>query len=129
MQIFFYFTYLLSLSHLYLYVYTHTREHVCTEASVVSNSLWPYELQPTRFLCPWDSPGKNTGLGCYFLLQGIFPTQGSCPYLLCLWHCRWILYRLSHLGSPYSNSIWVCIPTVQTHTISQTYIPTVTYKG
>ena len=32
---------------------------------------------PTRLLCPWDSPGKNTGVGWYFLLQGIFPTQGS----------------------------------------------------
>ena len=31
----------------------------------------------TRLLCPWDSPGKNIGVGCYFLLQGIFPTQGS----------------------------------------------------
>ena len=35
--------------------------------------------------CPWDFPGKNTGVGCYFLLQGIFPTQGSNP---CLLHCR-----------------------------------------
>ena len=35
-----------------------------------------YGLQPTRLLCPWDSPGKNTGVGCHALLQGIFPTQG-----------------------------------------------------
>ena len=86
MQIFFYFTYLLSLTHLYLYVYTHThthtREHVCTDASVVFNSLLPHELQPTRFLCPWDSPGKNTGVGCHFFLQGIFPTQESKLHLL-----------------------------------------------
>ena len=34
-------------------------------------------LQPTRLLCPWDFPGKNTGVGCHFLLQGIFPTPGS----------------------------------------------------
>ena len=46
---------------------------------------------------PWDSPGKNTGVGCHFLLQGIFPTQGSNPDLL---HCRQILYHLSHQGSP-----------------------------
>ena len=39
---------------------------------------------PGRLLCPWDSPGKNTGVGCHFLLQGIFPTQGSNPCLL-LW--------------------------------------------
>ena len=37
----------------------------------------PYGLKPTRLLCPWDSPGKNTGVGCYFLLQGIFLTKGS----------------------------------------------------
>ena len=36
-------------------------------------------FQPTRLLCPWDSPGKNTGVGCYALLQGILLTQGSNP--------------------------------------------------
>ena len=65
--------------------------------SVVSNSLWPHELQPIRLLCPWDSPGKNTRVGCHFLLQGIFQIQGSNPGLL---HCRQILYHLSCLGSP-----------------------------
>ena len=40
-------------------------------------SLWPHGLQPARLLCPWDFPGKNTGVGCHFLLQGIFLTQGS----------------------------------------------------
>ena len=39
-------------------------------------------LYPTRLLCPWDFPGKNTGVDCYFLLQGIFPTQESNPCLL-----------------------------------------------
>ena len=42
-------------------------------------------------LCPWDSPGKNTGAGCHFLLQGIFLTQESNPHLLCLLHCGWVL--------------------------------------
>ena len=42
----------------------------------MSNSLLPYRLQPARLLCSWNSPGKNTRVGCYFLLQGIFPTQG-----------------------------------------------------
>ena len=37
--------------------------------SVVSSSLRPHGLQPTRLLHPWDSPGKNTGVGCHFLLQ------------------------------------------------------------
>ena len=45
--------------------------------SVVSHSLQPYELQPTRLRCLWDCPGKNTGVGCHFLLQRIFLTQGS----------------------------------------------------
>ena len=65
--------------------------------SFVSNSLWPHGLQPARLLCPWDSPGKNTGVGCHALLHGIFPTQGSNPGLP---HCRQILYQLSHQGSP-----------------------------
>ena len=44
--------------------------------------LWPHGLKPSRLICPWDSPGKNTGVGCHFLLQGIFLTQGSNPHLL-----------------------------------------------
>ena len=44
-----------------------------------------------------DSPGKNTGVGCHALFQGIFPTQGLNPHLL---YCRCILYCLSHQGSP-----------------------------
>ena len=46
---------------------------------------------------PRDSPGQSTGVGSLSLLQGIFPTQGSNPGLS---HCRWILYELSHKGSP-----------------------------
>ena len=65
--------------------------------SVVSSSLQPCGLWPARLLCPWDSPGKNTGVGCHALLQGVFPTQGS---NLGLQHCRRILYQLSHKGSP-----------------------------
>ena len=53
-------------------------------------------LQPTRLLCLWDFPRKDTGVGCHYLLQGIFPTQGSNPGLP---YCRWILYHLSHRGS------------------------------
>ena len=41
----------------------------CCVASVVSNSVRPHRQQPTRLPCPWDSPGKNTGVGCHFLLQ------------------------------------------------------------
>ena len=53
-----------------------------------------------------DSPGKNTGVGCYALLQGIFPTQGLNPGLP---HCRRILYQLSHQGSPRILE-WVAYP-------------------
>ena len=49
------------------------------------------------FATPWNSPGQNTGVGSLSVLQGIFPTQGSNPDLP---HCRWILYQLSHQGSP-----------------------------
>ena len=41
----------------------------CWVASVVSDSMRPHRWQPTRLPCPWDSPGKNTGVGCHFLLQ------------------------------------------------------------
>ena len=55
---------------------------------VMSDSLLPYELKLTRLLCPWDSPGTNTGTGCHFLLWGIFPTQESNLYLLHLSHWK-----------------------------------------
>ena len=45
--------------------------------SVVSDSLQLHGLQYTNILCPWNFPGKNTGVGCHTLLQGIFPTHGS----------------------------------------------------
>ena len=51
------------------------------------------DCRPARLLCPGNYPGKNTGVGCHFLLQGIFPTQGSNP---CLPHCKQTLYCLSH---------------------------------
>ena len=60
--------------------------------SVGPNSLGPHGPQPARMLSPWDFPGKNTGVGCYFLLQGIFPTQGLNPGLLHLLHYRQIFY-------------------------------------
>ena len=54
---------------------------------VMSDSFQPHG--PTRLLCPWGSPGKNTGVGCHFLFQGIFLTQGLNPGFL---HCRRMLY-------------------------------------
>ena len=73
------------------YIYEHTFTHTCVyfrhqlinhiskevkwSHSVVSNSLQPHGLWPTRLLRPWDFPGKSTRVGCHFLLPGIFPTQ------------------------------------------------------
>ena len=63
----------------------------------MSDSLRPRELQPARLLCPWNSSGKNIGVGCHSLFHGIFPTWGSNQSLL---HCRQILYCLSHQEDP-----------------------------
>ena len=59
-------------------------------------TLHSHGLQPARLLCLWGFPGKNTGVGCYFLLQRIFPTKGSNPHLL---HWQAGSLSLSHLGS------------------------------
>ena len=72
-------------------VWFYSSSSACSVTSVMSNSLRPYGLQPTRLLCLWAFSGKNTGVGCHFLLQGIFSTQGSNPRLLGLLHCRQIL--------------------------------------
>ena len=62
----------------------------------MSDPLRPHELWPSSLLCPWDFPGKNPGVGCHFLLQVIFLTQGSNPGLL---HCKQTPYQLSHEGT------------------------------
>ena len=72
------------------------KESQRVSCSVMSDSLQPHRLYPDRLLCPWSSPGKNTGVGCHSLLQGISPTQGSNLGFL---HCRPIIYHLSHHGS------------------------------
>ena len=60
-----------------------SRHCVCSH-SFGSDSLRPHGL--SRFLCPWDSTGRNTGVGSHFLLQGIFLTQGLNTHLLFLLH-------------------------------------------
>ena len=70
--------------------------YVCSVAELCLTLCNP--MEPAKLLCPWDFSGKKTGVGCHFLLQQIFSTQGSDPYLL---PCRWILYHISHSGSPY----------------------------
>ena len=54
---------------LQLFTFPPTVYSVSVSRSVVADSLRPHGLQPTRFHCPWNSPGKNTGVGCHFLLQ------------------------------------------------------------
>ena len=72
--------------------------------SVISNSLWPHNCSLPGSSVHGDSPGKNAGVGCHALLQGIFahlqgifPTQGLNPGVP---HCMWILYYLNHQGNP-----------------------------
>ena len=76
----------------------HISMHSCSVTQLcptLCNSM-DWSWQPTRLLYPWNFPGKNTGVGCHALLQGLFPIQGLNPGLS---HCRWILYHLSHEGS------------------------------
>ena len=81
-----------------MYMQTLALTRVC---SAVLDPLRPHGLWFIRLLCPWDSPGKITGAGCYFLLQGIFLTQVSNPHLLCLLHWQVNSLLLSHQGSPW----------------------------
>ena len=79
---------------------SHTKEwnwitnlyHVCVSRLIVSDSLQTHGLWPSRLLCPWNSPGKNTGVHCHFLLQGVFLNLGLLP-------CREMLYYLSYQRS------------------------------
>ena len=67
----------------------------CEKSEVAQLCLTLCDPMDTRLLCPWDLLGKSTGVGCHFLLQGIFLTQGSNPGLP---HCRQTLYHQSHQG-------------------------------
>ena len=71
---------------------------MCISHSVMSYSLRPQGLEPTRLLCPWKSPDKNARVGSHSLLQEIFPSQRLNPGLL--YYCKWILYHVSHQGNP-----------------------------
>ena len=68
--------------------------NVSCSAVFYSEALWTIAHQ---LLCPWDSPGKNFGVGCHALLQGIFPTQGSHP---CLLHWQEGSLSSDSLGKP-----------------------------
>ena len=85
---------------------------LCFKKLVTFSFLWWSEVivaQSCPTLCnpmdsPWNSPGQNTGVGSFSLLQGIFPTQGWNPGVL---HCRWTLYQLSHKGGPFYGKVKV----------------------
>ena len=79
--------------------------HCCAGFSLVCGESESHSVFP-RLYSPWNSPDQNTGVGSLSLLQGIFSTQGSNPGLP---HCRWILYQLSHKGSPRTLE-WVAFP-------------------
>ena len=66
--------------------------------------LQTHGLKPFRLLSPWNSLGKNTGVGCHSLLQGIFPNPGIEPGLL---HCRQIFYCLSHRET--KECVYICV--------------------
>ena len=94
---------------------------VCVLTQSCPHTLRFHRLWPARLLCPWDSPGKNTGAGCYCLLQGIFLTQSLNPGLL---HRRQILLTSESPGIPevaHANTLglsppWSRGPTGQTST-------------
>ena len=75
--------------------------------AIMSDSLQPCGLQPARLLCPWDSPGKKTGVDSHFLLQGNFPNQGLNLRLLRFLHWQAGSLPLSHQWSPYICNIAV----------------------
>ena len=67
---------------LYKLWYSRVKAATLLRRSLLSDSLGPHRLWPSRRLCLWNFPGKNTGVGCHSLLQGIFPNQGWNPGLL-----------------------------------------------
>jgi len=85
----------------YLILPIYNKLCVCA-CSVMTNSLQPYGLYPCRHLCSWDSSGKNTGIGCHALLQGVFPTQVS-SFL----HWQMDSLQLAPPGKPHTLHWWV----------------------
>ena len=87
--------------------------------SVVSNSLRPHGLSPARLLYPWNFPGNNTGVGCHFLLQGIFPAQGSNARFLHLLYWQTKSFTTSTTWKAY---IWNLAITIFKNLISSLFI-------
>ena len=91
-----------------------SRHCVCAKSLQLCSTLCdPMDRSPLGSPCPWDFPGKNTGVGYHFLLQGIFPTQGLNPHLLChrYWHGSFLIpetgggSRLSSATLPQMHSV------------------------
>ena len=76
--------------------------HCCLVAKLCM-TLW--DPVNCRLLCPWNSPGKNTGVGCHSLFQGIFLTQGSKSCLLCLLHWQAASLPLAPVGNPKNTGV------------------------
>ena len=102
---------------------------VCVWAQLLNlclTLLRPHVLEPIRLLCPWDFPSENTGVGCHALLQGMFPTVGSNPLLLCLLHCRPVLYcwatgEATFIPRPLQTTLyWDCPRSLQIN-VNQTH--------
>ena len=75
--------------------------------SVGTDSLQSQVLRPVRFLCLWNFPGWNTGVNCLFLLQGIFPTQGSNPHLLYPLHWQADSFTTEPPGKPSIDNMFL----------------------
>ena len=89
--------------------------------SVMSSSLRCHGL-PTTLLYPWDFSCKNTGVGCHFLLQGIFPTQGSYPLLLHLLHWQVGSLAAEPLGKPPLRAYASMFMCMYTHIVTRVFI-------
>ena len=95
-----------------LYIYINWANVQCTwsvSQSVMSASLWPHGLHSTRLLCLWNSPGKNTRVGCHFLLQGIhLKLTQNYKSTICQWNLKKMknIYLVSHLGSAALTAVW-----------------------
>ena len=115
----------LQVTHMHTYTQMHTNKimGVCM-LSIVSGSLGPCGLQPIRLLCLWNFPGKNTGVGCHALLQGIFRIQGSNPSLLHFLHWQAFSLPLAPPGKPSLNTQLLSPSLFQAQPLLTTFLPT-----
>ena len=92
----------------YSYIFINTAAAAALVSSVMSVSLQLYGLQPARLLCPWDSLGKSTRVGCHALLQGTFPTQGQ-TWVSCI-EGRW--FTMWTTREAYNICLWFISPSI-----------------